>query len=90
LIVSTTVTVPNVNVRDLCNSMRQMFQNPRVQQIIPLGNANSVVMTGRGSEVAGWVHLLLALDADEGRAQAENAKHDAQRSPPKKDDSPPK
>jgi hypothetical protein len=84
LMVSTMVTLQNVNVRDLSNSLRQMFQNPIVQQVIPMGGSNTVLLSGRGGEVAGLVRLLRTLDDEEGRVQAENEKREAQRPPVKK------
>ncbi len=90
LSVSTVVTLTNINVRELSNSMRQMFQDPRTQQIIPMGNSNSVMISGRGSDLAGLVRMLKAVDEDEGRAQAENASRDARSAPVKKDEASPK
>lgn len=91
LIVSTTVTLQNINVRDLSNSLRQMFQNPILQQMIPMGSSNTILLSGRGGEMAALVRILRALDEDEGRAQAENEKRETQRSSVRKpSDAPPK
>jgi hypothetical protein len=90
LLISTIVTLPNTNIRDLSNSMRQVFQDPRTQQIIPVGQSNSLMLSGRGSEVAALVRMLKVVDAEEGRAQAENAKRDARNPPVKRDEANPK
>jgi hypothetical protein len=88
--VTMVLTLPHLNVRDLSNSMRQMMQDPQVQQIIPVGNTDSIIVTGRGTEIATIARMLLTADASAARAQAENAKQAETSSSPQKADSAPK
>lgn len=60
--ITTVVDLPNTNVRDLSNSMRQMFTDPNSQQIIPVGNSNSLIITGFGSNVVSIVKMLKFVD----------------------------
>jgi general secretion pathway protein D len=70
VLITTVVDLPNTNVRDLSNSMRQMFQDPQSQQIIPVGNSNSLIITGFGSNVVSIVRMLKFVDAASGRDTA--------------------
>ncbi|MBL8857386.1 MAG: hypothetical protein JNL28_02620 [Planctomycetes bacterium] len=60
--ITTVVDLPHTNVRDLSNSMRQMFTDPTSQQIIPVGNSNSLIITGFGSNVVSIVRMLKFVD----------------------------
>jgi hypothetical protein len=90
LMVSTIVMLANVDARQLSNSMRQIIQDPRSQQIVPVGDGNGVLLTGRGSEVAALAKQFLAFDEGEGRARAERAKHDKDAAKPKSGEPVPK
>jgi hypothetical protein len=90
LLTTLVVTLPHTNVRDLSNSMRQMFQDPQSQQIIPVGNSNSILLTGRGGEVAKIARMLLEVDAAEARNQAEDANRVAPSGSVEKKESQPK
>jgi len=68
--ITTVVDLPNTNVRDLSNSMRQMFQDPQSQQIIPVGQSNSLIITGYGSNVVSIVRMLKFVDEASGRQTA--------------------
>jgi len=60
--ITTCFELPGVDVRTLSNSMRQMFSDQQTQQIIPVGNANGLIVTGYGSgvaEVAAMLHTLV-------------------------------
>jgi len=65
--ITTVVDLPNTNVRDLSNSMRQMFTDPQSQQIIPVGNSNSLIITGFGSNVVSIVKMLKFVDDASGK-----------------------
>jgi hypothetical protein len=64
-LISTTVQLNDLNVRDLSNSMRQMFTDPSSQQIIPLGNSNSVMLFGRARSVTDLVGFLQSINESE-------------------------
>jgi hypothetical protein len=66
-LLQTMVTLPNVDVRTLSNSMRQMFSDARTQQIVPIGNSNSMLITAPAS-------MLTSMVAMFGRADEESAK----------------
>lgn len=68
-LVTTVIDLPNTDVRTLSNSMRTMFTDANTQQIIPVGNSNSLIITGFGSNVASIVKMLRFVDdaaADQG------------------------
>ena len=60
--ITTVVHLPNTDVRQLSNSMRQMFPDPNTQQMIAAGNTNSVILTGFGSNVAALYRMLKLVD----------------------------
>ena len=43
------VSLPGVDVRQLSNSMRTMFPDANTTRLLPLGNTNSMLLTGFGS-----------------------------------------
>ncbi|MFO1010322.1 MAG: secretin N-terminal domain-containing protein [Planctomycetota bacterium] len=61
-LITTVIDLPNTDVRTLSNSMRTMFTDANTQQIIPVG-ANSLIITGFGSNVASIVRMLHFVDA---------------------------
>jgi general secretion pathway protein D len=67
-LITTVVDLPNTDVRTLSNSMRTMFTDQNTQQIIPVGNSNSLIITGFGSIVASIVRMLKLVD-DASKAQ---------------------
>jgi general secretion pathway protein D len=68
-LITTVVDLPNTDVRTLSNSMRAMFTDQNTQNIIPVGNSNSLIITGFGSVVASIVRMLKLVD-DASRAQS--------------------
>jgi general secretion pathway protein D len=68
-LITTIVDLPNTDVRTLSNSMRTMFTDQNTQQIIPVGNSNSLIITGFGSIVASIVRMLKLVD-DASKAQS--------------------
>ena len=40
------LNLPNTDVRTLTNSMRAMLTDANTQSIIPVGNSNSLILTG--------------------------------------------
>jgi hypothetical protein len=76
-LVQTLLSLDNVDVRQLSNSMRQVFNEARTQQLVPLGNSNSLLITAPASMATNIVEMF-------GRADAEAAKAmQAQREAPK-------
>lgn len=62
LLITTTVELPSTDVRTLSNSMRAMLTDAAIQQMIPVGNTSSLLLTGSGSQIAGLVETLRAAD----------------------------
>ena len=52
LLVTTVVNLPNVDVRQMSNSMRTMITDANTQQMLPAGNSNSMILVGFGDQVA--------------------------------------
>lgn len=76
ILVTTVINLPSTDVRTLSNSMRTMFTDANTQQIIPVGNSNSLIITGFGSSVASIVAMLKSVD-DAARRDAEEAEKKA-------------
>jgi general secretion pathway protein D len=69
VLITTVVDLPHTDVRNLANSMRQMFQEPNTQQIVPVGNSNSLIITGFGSNVVSIVKMLKFVDDASSRTE---------------------
>jgi hypothetical protein len=82
-LITTLVDIDQADVRVLSNSMRAMFTDAGMQQMIPMGNSNSMLVVG----MAGWVSAQAAMlhELNE-RARREEATKPAQPAPepPKK------
>jgi hypothetical protein len=61
---TTLVELPHSDVRTLSNSLRSLIVDPNLLTIIPLGG-HSLLVSGRGSEIASLVEHLLAIDAEQ-------------------------
>jgi type II secretory pathway component GspD/PulD (secretin) len=72
VLVTTMVELPSTDVRMLSNSLRTMLSDTITQQIIPVGNTNSLVLGGSGASVANLVTVL--RECDEGARRAEEAR----------------
>ncbi len=96
VLVTTVLDLPHTDVRTLSNSMRTMFTDASTQQIIPVGNSNTLILTGFGGQVANIVRMLQITEEASARAIAEEEKRrseiDARRGnpPAPTPDSPPK
>ena len=62
ILVTTVIDLPNSDVRTMSNSMRSMFTDVNTQQLIPVGNSNSLILTGFGANVAAIARMLRAVD----------------------------
>ncbi len=59
---TTTVQLPNVDVRQLSNSMRTMITDANTQQMLPAGSSNSMVLVGFGSNLSALRSMLLIIN----------------------------
>jgi hypothetical protein len=65
--------LPNTDVRQLVNSLRTVqSQNSTYDTLINAGQANAIVITGSGAQIAQTVQLLQLVDR-QGKAAAESA-----------------
>ncbi|HVS19990.1 MAG TPA: secretin N-terminal domain-containing protein [Planctomycetota bacterium] len=79
LLVTTTLELPHTDVRQLGNSLRGLTTDPTGQQnVVPVGNTNSVILTGTGRSVHQLVTLLEEIDAREAVAQERRAQEGRQ------------
>lgn len=63
-LVHTVLTLNHIDVRTLTNSMRAMLTDANTQQIIPLGNGNSLILTGFGPQVATLARMLQQVNEE--------------------------
>jgi hypothetical protein len=91
-LVQTLLTLDHVDVRVLSNSMRPVFNESRMQQLVPVGNSNSILITAPASMTTNIVEMFER--ADEESAKAEKAEKAAkaleQASKPAEQKAPPK
>jgi type II secretory pathway component GspD/PulD (secretin) len=62
MLFTTVVDLPNVDVRQLSNSLRTMITDANTMQMLPAGNASSLVLTAFGPQLADWVEYLRLID----------------------------
>lgn len=73
MLVSMTLDLPHIDVRQLANSLRGLTTDPTGQQnVVPVGNSNSVILTGSGRSVFQLATLLREIDTREAAAQAQH------------------
>lgn len=90
LLVSTLVTMRHTNARDLSKSVHQLSMEPNVQQMVPLGRSNSLMLIGRGADVATLAGTLVELDELERQARVEEERREAERRAERKGEPEPK
>ncbi len=61
-LITTVVTLPNTDVRQVSNSMRTMITDANTQQMLPAGTSNSMVLVGFGSNVVAMANMLNIID----------------------------
>jgi len=61
-LITTVVTLPNTDVRQVSNSMRTIITDANTQQMLPAGNSNSMVLVGFGSSVVAMAEMLRIID----------------------------
>jgi len=76
--VTTIVDMPHTDVRTLSNSMRTMFTDANTQQVIPVGNTNTLILTGFAGNLANVVRMLQVAEESSARAVAEDEKRRAE------------
>lgn len=89
-LVTTSIDLPNTDVRTLSNSMRSMLHDANTQQIIPVGNSNTLILTGFGPGVSSLVDMLRATDAAMARELERRPKPEAEKPAPKTETPPAK
>lgn len=75
VLVTTMIELPSTDVRTLSNSMRGLMSDASTQQIVPVGNTNSLILSGSGASVANLVTVL--RECDESARKAEEARQKA-------------
>jgi len=84
-LVQTMLSLDHVDVRTLSNSMRAVFNDARTQQLVPLGNSNSLLITAPASMATNIVEMFARADEESARAMQSNTppKPAEQPTPPK-------
>jgi len=67
-LVQTMLTLNNVDVRTLSNSMRAVFNESRMQQLVPVGNSSSILITAPASMTTNIVEMFLHADEEAAKA----------------------
>lgn len=71
LLVTLTIDLPHTDVRQISNSLRGLMDPMSAQQtFFPIGNSNSAVLSGTGTQVLDLVRMLRQVD-ESARAQLE-------------------
>ena len=64
MVFTTSLTLANLDPRQLANSMRTLITDANIQQLLPAGASKGLLISGMGPQVAGWIEMLQRLDAD--------------------------
>jgi len=65
----TVLDLPHVDVRQLGNSLRALTSDPSGgQNVVPVGNSNSIILTGQGSTLSDLAAMLLWIEEREREA----------------------
>jgi len=62
VLITTTVNLPNSDVRQLSTSLRALLTDNNTQNISPAGQSDNLVLTGFGSNIAALANLLILID----------------------------
>ena len=84
-LVQTMLSLDHVDVRTLSNSMRAVFNDARTQQLVPLGNSNSLLVTAPASMATNIVEMFARADQESAKSMQASppAKPAEQPTPPK-------
>ncbi|MEM9381059.1 MAG: secretin N-terminal domain-containing protein [Planctomycetota bacterium] len=63
MLFTTTISVPNLDARQVSNSLRTLITDANTHQLLPAGNANSLVIVGFGSQLMATYDTLKLIDA---------------------------
>lgn len=77
VLVRTALTL-TIDARQLTNALRSLLVDPNLQSAVPLGDTNTLVLTGLGREVAELCDVLRRADAAHVEALAESARQRAE------------
>ena len=69
-LITTNVELPSTDVRTLSNSMRTMVVDPNTLTIIPVGNSQTLILTGLAGNLSDLVDMLHRVDAASEREAA--------------------
>jgi len=61
-LVQTVLHLPNMDVRTMGASMRQLVVDPNTMQLIPIPESNSIILTGFGNQVASLTQMLMLIN----------------------------
>jgi hypothetical protein len=75
MLITTTVYLPNINVRTMGNSMRQLVVDPNTMQLIPVPESSQVILTGFGNSIVRVAAML--KDMDKAAEKANTARAEA-------------
>ncbi len=82
LLVQTVIDIPHVDVRQLGNSLRALTADPSgAQNVTPIGNSNSAILTGTGRSVLDLVEMLREIE-ETARKTYEKQTADGSKPPP--------
>ncbi|MEO0652094.1 MAG: hypothetical protein AAFZ65_15580 [Planctomycetota bacterium] len=68
-LITTAVTLPHSDVRNLSNSLRALMTDTSTMNIVPAGNSNSLIVRGTGAVVVDTVRMLRAIDEASSRTR---------------------
>lgn len=63
-LITTILTLKHIDVRQLTNNLRGLFSDTVTQNMLPVGNSDSLVLTGFGSSIWSVVQLLRLVDEE--------------------------
>lgn len=89
VLVTTMIELPSTDVRTISNSLRSLLSDAVTQQIIAVGNTNTLVLGGSGASIANLVTVLRECDESARRAEEARQKEKA-RERKERDESRPK
>ena len=52
------VDVSPLDARHIVSALRPLMRNSSYQSLLNVGNGNSIIMRGTGSDVSGWASLI--------------------------------
>ncbi len=63
MLIRTSIYLPNMDMRSLGNSIRQLVVDPNTMQMIPVPESSQVIITGFGNSIVRIVAMLKDMDA---------------------------